>query len=145
MPVSPSPTYSTMYSSMRVCEDLIKVYPTRFHDIEAAKDYIAYKCGYDLENTFDNKLVFLVAIKAYDSKEFYLEILPPNRNALRSKFMGFDLRRSAKYSQRCHRVRHRHPAAPDPHLAEVLRTCWRSKDICCQVDPWRGRSYISRC
>ena len=64
---------------------------TRFHDIAAAKAYIintsaadAIESGHLTYEVLDS-VTYQVAIRAYQSGEFYLDAPPPDRRALRSK------------------------------------------------------------
>jgi hypothetical protein len=84
----PPPALSpqTIHSTVRKILGLIPIYPTRFHDIEAAKTYISSICASKhilLPEHDKDKITFLVAVRAFEVGEFYLTTPLPDRQALR--------------------------------------------------------------
>jgi hypothetical protein len=76
-------------SSIQAIESLIPRYPTHFPDIEAAKSYIASVCAFSLADPANNKLAFLVAVRAFEGGEFYLDKGLLDRGALRGMYLHF--------------------------------------------------------
>ena len=80
---------------------IIHSYPTRFHDIEAAKQYISHEsakagfiytapsvgCSIQEQDYIKDKVHFLVAIKAFEAGEFYVEVPVEDKRALRGMFV----------------------------------------------------------
>ena len=71
-------------------------YPKHFHDIEAAKSYIESVCkktdfkysdvltlSFEEKDYIKDKVHFIVAAKAFEKGEFYLDEALEDRNALR--------------------------------------------------------------
>jgi hypothetical protein len=76
-------------SSIQAIESLIPRYPTHFLDIEAVKSYIASVCAFSLADPANNKLAFLVAVRAFEGGEFYLDKGLLDRGALRGTYLHF--------------------------------------------------------
>lgn len=60
-------------------------YPTHFSDIEAVKVYIADACRLDLGYPVQDKVAFIVAVRALENGEFYLDTPLRDCQALRGK------------------------------------------------------------
>jgi hypothetical protein len=68
-------------------ESLIPLYPPHFPTIEAVKSYIASICAISLADPAANKLAFLVAVRAFEAGEFYLDEPLLDRGALRGTYI----------------------------------------------------------
>jgi hypothetical protein len=79
---------STTHHSIRTLESLIPLYPPHFHTIEAAKSYVASICAISLADPASNKLAFLVAVRAFEAGEFYLDVPLLDRGALRGTYLS---------------------------------------------------------
>ena len=75
---------STLHTLVLKASSLIHTYPRRFSDIEAAKLYISSLSNLSLTSPLHNKAAFLIATRAFEDGEFYLDTPPPDRQALRS-------------------------------------------------------------
>jgi hypothetical protein len=88
-----------IHKAVLSAESLIYNYPTRFHDIEEAKAHISrtveaknfrYGCPSDVSDAVyadvRDKVLFRVAVRALEQKEFYLDVGLPDRQALRGMY-----------------------------------------------------------
>jgi hypothetical protein len=76
----------TIHHSIRALESLIPRDPPHVPPIEAAKSYIASLCAISLADPASNKLAFLVAVRAFEAGEFYLDEPLLDRGALRGTY-----------------------------------------------------------
>jgi hypothetical protein len=82
--------------AVRRAESIMPAYPTHFHSIEDVKKYITINCenadftynpkmnlSYEDEAEVRDKVHYLVAVKAFEQDEFYLEVPRVDRAELR--------------------------------------------------------------
>jgi hypothetical protein len=85
----------------RRAESIMPTYPKHFHSIEDAKKYIATHCenadftyspkmnlSYEDEAEVRDKVHYLVAVKAFEQDEFYLDVPLMDRAQLRGSFLS---------------------------------------------------------
>jgi hypothetical protein len=89
---------AVVFTAAAKAETIIDTYPTHFYDIEEAKGYIRTTCkqaGFQYVSKrikheelayVKDTVCFVVAAKAFEQGEFYLEIELEDRRALRSTF-----------------------------------------------------------